>query len=139
MQMEATARHSISVLIAAILTLALIPTLEASPAAAAMSDACSVKNTDTGRTYKALQTAVDAATTGARLVVKGTCVGTTRIDKDLSIEGARTAASRKPTLDGVRKGRVMVVDRGPSSHSLASSLRTGAPRSTVAGSSIEAR
>jgi len=58
--------------LAALLVLVFLLTLEASPAAAAKSATCSVTNTDSGRTYTRLQTAVDAAKPGARLVV-GVC------------------------------------------------------------------
>ena len=47
--------------LAAIVALALLMTLGATSASAASPTACRVQNTDTGKTYTALQPAVDAA------------------------------------------------------------------------------
>lgn len=79
------------------------------PAAAASPTACRVKNLDTGVTRVSLQKAVRAASAGDRLKVKGTCVGTTRISKRLTIFGVRTATSGKPILDGAKRGAVVTV------------------------------
>ena len=71
-----------------------------------------MQNTDSGKTYEALQAAVDAASSGDRLTVRGTCVGKTVIDRDLVLVGIRTATSGKPTLSGVGKVRVVETDKG---------------------------
>ena len=96
--------------LAALLPLVFILTLEVSPAAAASPKACRVTNTDTGRTYPRLQQAVDAAKPGAHLVVKGTCHGGTLIDKDLVIRGVRSERRGKPVLDGDKKTRVLTIN-----------------------------
>jgi len=92
--------------------LVLVLTLEASRAAAASTNACRVRNTDSGRTYTALQQAVDAAKPGAHLILKGTCVGETFIDKDLVLEGVRTETSGAPTLSGADNVRVLRIAPG---------------------------
>ena len=79
---------------------------------AASPTACRVQNTDTGKTYQTLQAAVDAASTGDRLTVKGTCVGGTVIDRNLVIEGIRTTTTGKPTLSGAGKVRVVETVKG---------------------------
>lgn len=48
---------------------------------------------------------------GDRLIVSGTCPGPTIIDKDLIIEGVRTAETR-PLLHAHHRGVVMTVDKG---------------------------
>ena len=99
-------RRAWASLVAATLMLAL---LTAAPVAAASPTACRVKNLDTGVTKARLQTAVWSARAGDRLTVKGTCRGTTIINKDLTISGVRTAASGKPILDGARTRRVIAI------------------------------
>ena len=74
-------------LIAAIVALALVMALGASSASAASPPACRVQDTDSGKTYQALQVAVDAARRGDRLTVKGTCVGKTVIDRNVVLVG----------------------------------------------------
>ena len=81
--------------------------LPAAPATA--SSRCRVENLDTGVTRQALQRAVDDASAGNRLSVRGTCVGSTLINKDLRISGIETATSGPPTLDGAGQGRVVTV------------------------------
>ena len=56
-----------------------------------------------------LQAAVNVASPGDRLTVKGTCHGITTIDRDLRITGIRTATSGQPTLDGDDAGGVVEV------------------------------
>ena len=97
--------------VAAMAALALQVTLGATSASAAKSTTCSVMNTDRGEAYTRLQAAVDAARPGAHLVVKGTCLGGTVIDKSLVIDGIWTRASGKPTLTGHGESRVMDVGK----------------------------
>jgi len=99
-------------LIAAIVALALVMALGASSASAASPPACRVQDTDSGKTYQALQVAVDAARRGDRLTVKGTCVGKTVIDRNVVLVGVQGPGSGKPTLTGVRKSLVIVVTDG---------------------------
>ena len=98
-------------LIAASVALALV--IEPGAATSAASpNACRVQNAETGKAHKALQASVDAASKGDRLTVKGTCVGRTVIGTSLVITGLRTEASGKPTLSGVGKVRVLIVEQG---------------------------
>jgi predicted outer membrane repeat protein len=71
-----------------------------------------VRNTNTGKTFTALRDAVDVASVGDRLTVRGVCHGGTVIDKDLTIEGIGTQASGTATLDGDGKTRVLLVAKG---------------------------
>ena len=105
-------RHATGLPLAVLLAFLMLLTLEASPAAAASSKACRVRNTSTGQTYKRLQQAVKAAKPGARLVVKGTCHGGTFIDKSLAIVGTTTERSGKAVLDGDGKARVLTIKPG---------------------------
>jgi peptidoglycan/xylan/chitin deacetylase (PgdA/CDA1 family) len=74
--------------------------------------ACRVHNVDSGITEPSLKRAVRAASAGDRLTVRGTCVGTTRIGRDLTISGVRIEASGPPTLDGIGTGPVLTVKPG---------------------------
>jgi hypothetical protein len=97
---------------ATIMALALVMALGVTSASAASPTACRVQNTTTGGSYTALQAAVDAASKADRLLVKGTCMGTTIIGKKLVIEGVRTATSGKPTLSGGGQARVIEIRSG---------------------------
>jgi hypothetical protein len=94
---------------ALLVAVVLVAMLGATSAAAASPTACRVQNTITGKTYAALQPAVDAATKDDRLTVLGTCVGKSVIDKKLVIEGVRSSTSGKPTLSGAGKTGILVV------------------------------
>jgi hypothetical protein len=88
-------------------------TVAAPWASARPSHGCLVTDV-TGGTggFRTLQAAVDAATSGDTLVVKGTCSGTTTIsdvDKDLTIQGQANPAFGTPTLDGQNSGIVIRV------------------------------
>lgn len=76
--------------------------------------ACRVRNPRIDRVHTTLGRAVTAARRGDRLVLSGTCQGTTIIRKDLVISGIRVGGSGRATLDGQRKGRVLTVARGVS-------------------------
>jgi hypothetical protein len=54
---------------------------------------CVVRNVDAGSVHRSLQRAIWRARPGARLVVKGTCIGTAIVSKPLSISGARAGSS----------------------------------------------
>ena len=99
-------------LVAAVLVLALLLTLEATPAAGASTKACRITNTRTGQNHERLQTAVNSARRGTRLIIKGTCHGKTVIDKSLVIEGARSHRTGSPVLDGDGKTGVLRIRRG---------------------------
>jgi hypothetical protein len=71
-----------------------------------------VLNKETRRSDDVLQIAVNAASDGDRLAVRGTCQGGTVVEKGLVIEGIRTSALGKPTLSGAGTERVVRVARG---------------------------
>jgi hypothetical protein len=104
--------HAIWRLVAAVMALVVVTTLGATSVSAASPTACRVQNTMTGKTYTALQQAVDAARQRDRLTVKGVCVGKTVIDKDLVITGERTERTVKPVLSGAGKVRVLEIKQG---------------------------
>jgi predicted outer membrane repeat protein len=66
---------------------------------------CQVHNGKTGATVDNLQAAVTAADSGDTLTVSGYCIGTTTIDKNLTIIGHTVDA----TLDGDQKGSVLTI------------------------------
>ena len=105
----ATTRNPWQPPLSTVVALALVMTLGAASATAASPSSCRVQNTMTGKTYTALQAAVDAAKWGHTLTVKGTCVGKTDIRKSLAIEGITSPRWGKPILDGARKTRVLQV------------------------------
>ena len=100
-------------LIAASVVLALVMALGATSVSAVSPTRCRVRNLDTGVLQTSLQEAVDLASPGQRLTVKGTCQGTTVIDKDLSIRG-KGPRSHPATLDSNQSDRVMTVTMGVS-------------------------
>lgn len=71
------------------------------------STPCRVRNTTRGRTDTSLQKAVRAAAAGDKLLVTGTCTGTTTIGKDLTIAGRNGA-----TLNGEKHGSVLTITAG---------------------------
>jgi putative cofactor-binding repeat protein len=88
------------------------PLAAARPAALAAALAagrppCLVTNSGGGGGYRTLQAAVDAASAGDTLKVKGTCVGTTTISKNLTVDGQSNPAFGAPTLDGGGSGPVV--------------------------------
>jgi hypothetical protein len=102
-------RHGTGRLLACVTALALVMAPAATSASAATSATCSVQNPITGKIYRRLQQAVDAAKPGARLVVKGLCHGGTFIDKDLAIRGDQTLGTGRPVLTGDDKTRVLTI------------------------------
>ena len=97
----------------AVMVLALVMALGATSASAASPTACRVRNTNTGKTYTALQAAVDAASKGDRLTVRGTCHGGARSStRSLVIEGIETPTSGSAILDGDHRTRVLLIAEG---------------------------
>ena len=100
------------------LALAVVPGAAASlalftPAAAAKPPSCAVSNERTHKGYDALQNAVDAAKAGDTLEVKGTCVGSTSVGRDITLSGiVNKAFPGTPTLDGNQSGRVLRITAG---------------------------
>jgi hypothetical protein len=82
-----------------------------SPAGAAPTK-CLVVNIEDNTSYQTLEAGVDAATAGSTLTVKGTCVGTTTIDKDLTITGKDNPRFGTSGLDGGNFGSVVTVSLG---------------------------
>jgi hypothetical protein len=60
--------------------------------------------------YGDLQSAVNAAAPAATLTVRGDCVGTTEIQKKLTIVGSKAKGFGSPTLDGNQAGSVVKVN-----------------------------
>jgi hypothetical protein len=83
-------------------------------AVAAGVSRCSIINNAAANSYTSLQAAVDAASPGAALLVRGRCIGVTMINKSLSITGQSAAGSGSPTLDGGGGGSVLTVGSGVS-------------------------
>jgi hypothetical protein len=63
-------------------------------AAAAKGSNCLIANQASKSSYTSLQTAQNAASDGDTLLVRGTCVGTTKISKDLTINGQGKAKGK---------------------------------------------
>jgi predicted outer membrane repeat protein len=98
-------------LLAAALLLPLMVT--PGPSAAATATRCVVVNASRPMaTYPTLQSAVNAARAGDTIHVRGTCVGTTVIDKTLNVTGVSKSRSGRPTLDGGGNGPVVTVAAG---------------------------
>ena len=106
MDTRRTTTHGIwRLLVTGIAALPLVMTLGAAPVSAASPTACRVQNADSGKTFTALQSAVDAAK-GDRLTVRAPAIGNTVIDRSLAIKGVLAPGSGKPILDG-GKGHVL--------------------------------
>lgn len=93
------------------MTLGMAGMLAAPPAHAATAG-CVIINQAAGARYNSLQAAQDAASAGATLQVRGTCVDTTRVSKNLTITGQRAVGFGAPTLDGKRGGSVLTIGSG---------------------------
>jgi peptidoglycan/xylan/chitin deacetylase (PgdA/CDA1 family) len=81
-------------------------------ASAPPPDACRVKDVDAGTVRRSFRKAAAAASPGDRLLLRGTCRGSTAIAKDLLVRGTRTKDSGPPTLDAKGDGRVLTIRRG---------------------------
>lgn len=98
--------------IAALMAL-LVSAVPAGVATAANPRACLVMNLDQGFVRSSLQRAVVAASPGDHLVVRGTCVGSTLITKDLRITGSRVKSSAMACDERGRCTRSVIIDSGP--------------------------
>ncbi len=87
-------------------------TAAAAPVASAEPGKCVVVNRASNARSSTLQAAVDAASPGDSLRVAGTCVGTTTITKDLTIEGKKGNGARQAVLDGNHAGSVLTINGG---------------------------
>ena len=95
--------------LAVAVALVLAFSLLAAPVAAGKQQKCLVENLATGSVFSSLRAAVVAASGGASLRVKGTCVGSTLIDKDVAITGFANKGFGRPTLDGAGSHRVLTI------------------------------
>jgi predicted outer membrane repeat protein len=91
---------------------ALLVGLSAAPTVGAAGPTkCQVSNERTRVGSGSLQAAVDAAAPGDTITIRGTCIGSTTIDRSLTLKGGKTnRAFGTPTLDGGGVGRVLFVD-----------------------------
>src|SRR6266508_1013372 len=90
--------------LAAVMLVILVPTAVGGPSS------CAVSNARTHTNYNSLQAAVDAAKARDMLEVKGRCVGSTTVARDITIKGE--AGPGIPTLDGGGAGTVVHITRG---------------------------
>jgi len=82
------------------------------PAASAAKPTCRVVDTNAGQSYTSLQDAVTAAAAGDRLFVKGTCISTVEIGKNLTIAGQSASGTKTATLSGGGQSNVLAIDGG---------------------------
>jgi hypothetical protein len=83
------------------------------PTAVGAPPSCAVSDTRTHKGYSSLQGAVNAAKAGDTLEVKGTCVGNTSVDRNVTLNGVtNNAFPGTPTLDGGGAGTVLHVTNG---------------------------
>jgi len=83
------------------------------PIAVGGPPSCAVSNTRTHKGYNSPQSAVNAAKAGDTLEVKGTCVGTTSVDRNITLSGVTNKAfPGAPTLDGNEQGTVLTIATG---------------------------
>ena len=73
---------------------------------------CLVSNERTHLGSTTLQAGIDAARAGDTLIVKGTCVGSSTLDRSLTIKGVANKPFGPATLDGGGIGRVLTVGTG---------------------------
>lgn len=102
----------------------------AATATAGMS--CDVTNVRTRAHHTSLQAAVTAAAAGDRLKVAGVCVGTTVVDRKLTIRGTGSGADQA-VLDGGDAGRVLEIASGAKVRIRALIVRGGRVPSEVGG------
>jgi hypothetical protein len=93
----------------ALLSLAPLSVLVFVPVASGLSPGCRITNQATRQTYPGLQSAVNAASPGDTLLVRGTCTGTTTVGIDLNLRGQRRGRSA-PTLDAGGSGAVLTIN-----------------------------
>jgi hypothetical protein len=83
------------------------------PGAIGGPSSCAISNARTHKGYDGLQAAVDAAKARDTLEVKGTCVGSASVDREITLAGVvNKAFPGTPTLDGNQSGRVLNVMAG---------------------------
>ena len=95
------------------LTLLALVVLPFGAGAAGSPPSCAISNARNHKDYSSLQDAVDAAKAGDTLEVKGSCVGNTSVDKDITLKGITNKPfPGTPTLDGGGTGTVLHITNG---------------------------
>lgn len=92
-----------------VLGLILLAAAAAAPVVAAEPTQCLVVNPTLDSTYRRLQAAINAAPAGAKLRVKGTCVGPITVSRDLKIVGKSGRGFGRATIDGDHRGSVLTI------------------------------
>ena len=82
------------------------------PAASAATPQCLVINAVSAAGYTSLQAAQNAAHAGATLWLRGTCTGTSKITKNLTVTGQHRRGFTAPTLKGAGQGSVLKIASG---------------------------
>ena len=82
------------------------------PAASAATPRCLVINAVSAARYISLQVAQNAAHAGATLWLRGTCTGTSKITKNLTVTGQHRRGFTAPTLNGVGQDSVLKINSG---------------------------
>jgi Right handed beta helix region len=85
---------------AAVLALSLLAGISIVQGAASARPSCLVSNERTKTGSRSMQEAIDAAAAGDTLIVKGTCFGSSLIEKDLTLQGVSNKQFGVATLDG---------------------------------------
>jgi hypothetical protein len=99
--------------IGAALALAAAVLVVAAPTAIGGPPSCAVSNARTHKDYNSVQAGVDAVKAGDTLEVKGTCVGSTSVDRTVTLKGVTNKAfPGTPTLDGNKSGTVLHITNG---------------------------
>jgi hypothetical protein len=105
-------RRSSWLLLPALVLLALV-VVPLGAGAGGARPSCAVSNARTHKDYSSLQNAADAAKARDTLEVKGTCVGNTSVDKNITFKGITNKAfPGTPTLDGGGTGTVVHITNG---------------------------
>lgn len=104
-------RRSFWLLLPALVLLALV--VVPFGASASGPPSCAISNARNHKDYSSLQNAVGAAKAGDTLEVKGTCVGNTSIDKNITLKGITNKPfPGPPALDGGGTGTVLHITNG---------------------------
>ena len=86
--------------------------MPAAAASASSQNGCSVKVSGSHGHFASVQAALDASPSGARLRVRGTCLGPIVVTKDATIAGEWGNSPTKTTLDAQQAGPVLSIDPG---------------------------
>lgn len=92
-----------------LLGLAVAGVLVVVPIASGLNPACKITDQATRKSYAGLQSAINAASQGDTLLVRGTCTGTATVAKDLNLRGQRRGPSA-PTLDAGGSGAALTIN-----------------------------